>query len=143
MALPRTLVEQHWMSGRLALAVLDRIEEMREPIGRLALRTGALGLGPCLHILDEQIEERSAGRDRRFGEIGIALGYLTREQVDELVRLQRAETPTFDALVSDPDLERAYCERDEMDALGHVLRSGVRRAAGAGSMRPPLQPSGS
>ena len=78
MALTRVLLTNHWITAPLALAALDRFQASRVPLGRIALRERMLGLGPLLHILDQQLEDTTRGVRRRFGETAVALGYVKR-----------------------------------------------------------------
>lgn len=52
-------------------------------IGSLALRMGVLSLEQIEHVVDLQVSG-----DERFGETAVTLGFLGREQVDMLMRLQ-------------------------------------------------------
>ncbi len=99
MALPRVLVTYNWISASVALEALDRYRAARVPLGHLALREGLLGIGPVLHILDEQLEDSVAGRNRRFGEVALSLGYLSESQLDGLLERQTQESPTLDDLL--------------------------------------------
>jgi hypothetical protein len=101
MALPRTLLANHWISASLALEALDRYFETRIPLGRLALAEGILKVGPVLHILDEQLAEGSIGDPRRFGEIAVALGYLDEVHVRALLAAQAAVPPSFEQILID------------------------------------------
>ncbi|MCG8590391.1 MAG: hypothetical protein MJE66_13970 [Proteobacteria bacterium] len=99
MALPRLLIEQNRITATHALAALDRMRAHRPPIGRIALEEGWLGIGPCLHILDQQLDESRAGTPRRFGEIAVALGYLSVRQVQALLQRQAERMPSFDRVL--------------------------------------------
>lgn len=73
-------------SGRANPALLERIRgdrPHREPLGALAFRHGLIGGDEIDAILDEQ---RSAKRP--FGKIAIERGFLTQQQVEDLLKLQ-------------------------------------------------------
>jgi hypothetical protein len=113
MALPRTLLSQHWITAPIALAALDRYQESRVPLGRLALREGFLDLGPLLHILDEQLDEASFGDRRRFGEIAVELGYLSEMQVAALLARQAQVSPSFEQVLIELGAFEALCGGDD------------------------------
>lgn len=52
-------------------------------LGSLALRMGMLSLDQIETIVELQVND-----DARFGDTGVKLGFLTREQVDLLIRVQ-------------------------------------------------------
>jgi hypothetical protein len=68
----------------------------REPIGAIAFRYGMITGSDIDLVLEEQRHSY-----RRFGEIAMSMGLLTRAQVETLVRIQhlRLVTETAEALV--------------------------------------------
>ncbi len=98
-------------TGRANPALLERIRgdrPHREPLGALAFRHGLIGGDEIDAILDEQRRAR-----RPFGQIAVERGFLTQEQVADLLKLQNlndvveaaeslivTRTAPFDAAVS-------------------------------------------
>lgn len=98
-------------SGRANAAPLERIRgdrPHREPLGALAFRHGLIGGDEIDAILDEQRRAK-----RPFGQIAVERGFLSAEQVADLLKLQTlsdvveametlivTHTTTFEAAVS-------------------------------------------
>lgn len=122
-SLIRFLLQRNAITGQFALDVLDHHRRSRVPIGRLAMRENLLGLGSCIHILDQQREEMATGRRRLFGEIAVGLGYLSPTQVRLLLDRQRAEGPALTAILLELGGSEAEHLREELEAYE---RSGRR-----------------
>ncbi len=109
------------------LAAIDVQRRSRAPIGRLALQARILDIGQVFAILAHQARHAPI----RFGEAAVALGVLHREQVDELLRMQRTQTtPLEDFLVKTGALDEATARE-----MRRVYELEHRAAQGAPAVR--------
>jgi hypothetical protein len=77
------------------VAALEEQRRSRPPIGRVAIHAGMLDGAGVFGVLAHQARHPS----QRFGEAAIELGILSRGQVDELLHLQRKQTPSLEAVL--------------------------------------------
>jgi len=82
----RYLLERDLIPKGVSQRLAER-QFVREPIGMIAVGHGLLTPTQIDEILDRQRERRD-----RFGEIAIALGFLTLEQAETLAKIQEFRT---------------------------------------------------
>jgi len=90
------LVERDLVPTSVTKRLTENRRFVREPIGMIAVNHGLLNPNDIDTILDRQREESQL----RFGDIAVDMGCLTREQVDNLVKIQefRAAADITEAL---------------------------------------------
>lgn len=85
----RFLLRRGLLRPEQLIDALDRQRREQEPIGRIALHRRILRVRDVVAILDRQ----ALAPHLRFGEIGVALGVLTEDQVAQLLGLQQLTRP--------------------------------------------------
>ena len=78
------LIERDLIPASAATLLCGSKSFVRQPIGMIAVSHGLLRSDQIDTILDRQRSQK----DHLFGEIAVELSYLTREQVETLVRIQ-------------------------------------------------------
>ena len=96
------------IDAETALELLRRREAQQIPLGRIALEAGLLKIPQVFQILKHTAETR-----QRFGEAGVSLGMLRREQVLQLLGMQQDRLPSISEMLVEMDL----CDADELPAL--------------------------
>lgn len=81
------LINRHLVPASVARQLTENKRYVREPIGMIAVSHGLLKPNQIDDILDRQ-----RGSKARFGDIAVELGFLTREQVETLVKIQEFRT---------------------------------------------------
>lgn len=82
--------------------------ELRQPIGRICLEQKRLTMNQLFLVLAE-----GTGQKLPFGEIAIQLGFLTREDLAEMLLVQSERTPTLsECLVQAGALDGEELERE-------------------------------
>ena len=88
------LVKEGLVSPEDIVKAMDRQRELAQPIGKIALSNRMLTVGQVFEILSRQADE-----DSKFGEAAVMLGFLTKPQVEALLRIQREVRPQIGALL--------------------------------------------
>ena len=78
------LLRQERISSETAQNVSDWVSEARLPIGMIAVAHGLLSY----QQIDELLK-RERSPDTRFGDVVVEMGFLTRDQVETLLAIQR------------------------------------------------------
>ena len=81
------LIERDLVSSGIAKQLTEGKRSVREPIGMIAVSHGLLHPNQVDVVLDRQRECKD-----RFGDIAVEMGFLTREQIERLVRIQEFRT---------------------------------------------------
>ena len=92
------LVRRGYVTAEQAIEVFEQQVRRREPIGRLALKGGVITVRQVVKILESQA---LAHPRQRFGDTGVALGFMTDDQVQELLRKQYQLIPQVEELLVD------------------------------------------
>ncbi len=77
----QSIIREKDLTQTLEMQKIDRI-----PLGQLALQKGLIESKTLFRILSRQRKEE--GRNQTFGQLAIQLGYLTEEQISELLKMQ-------------------------------------------------------
>ena len=77
----QNIIREKDLTRTLEMQKIDRI-----PLGQLALQEGLIENKTLFRILSRQRKEE--GRNQTFGQLAIQLGYLTDEQISELLKMQ-------------------------------------------------------
>ncbi len=77
----QNIIREKDLTQTLEMQKIDRI-----PLGQLALQKGLIDNKVLFRILSRQRKEE--GRNQTFGQLAIQLGYLTEEQISELLKMQ-------------------------------------------------------
>ena len=101
------LIEKGHVSMQQVLDALDRQREMIVTIGRLARREKVLSDDQIYMILNRQTETHCP-----FGEAAVALGFLSGEQLEELLALQLNRPKIGEILVSMNALSKESMEAE-------------------------------
>ena len=113
------LVDRGRITNDQLVAALDVQRRSRPLIGRIALTERILSVRQVMRILDAQVT-----RAGPFGEVGIELGFLTPDGLENLLGIQRDMTPKIgEILVQMGALTRAQLEEEIS-----VFRASYRQA---------------
>lgn len=89
-----------WKKGhidnRTAMSIVDQLENGRPPLGQLALQHKMLSIKQLMHVLNHQV---ASDTHAPLGAVAVSLGYLTEDQVNELLLIQKEETPDLTRLL--------------------------------------------
>ncbi len=77
----QSIIREKDLTRTLEMQKTDRI-----PLGQLALQKGLIDNKALFRILSRQ--RKVEGRNQTFGQLAIQLGYLSQEQVNELLKMQ-------------------------------------------------------
>ncbi len=77
----QSIIREKDLTRTLEMQKTDRI-----PLGQLALQEGLIDNKALFRILSRQ--RKVEGRNQTFGQLAIQLGYLSQEQVNELLKMQ-------------------------------------------------------
>jgi len=77
----QSIIREKDLTRTLEMQKTDRI-----PLGQLALQKGSIDNKALFRILSRQ--RKVEGRNQTFGQLAIHLGYLSQEQVNELLKMQ-------------------------------------------------------
>ncbi len=77
----QSIIREKDLTRTLEIQKTDRI-----PLGQLALQEGLIDNKALFRILSRQ--RKVEGRNQTFGQLAIQLGYLSQEQVNELLKMQ-------------------------------------------------------
>ncbi len=77
----QSIIREKDLTRTLEMQKTDRI-----PLGQLALQKGLIDNKALFRILSRQ--RKVEGRNQTFGQLAIQLGYLSQEQISELLRMQ-------------------------------------------------------
>ena len=77
----QNIIREKDLTQTLEMQKIDRI-----PLGQLALQKGLIDNKALFRILSRQ--RKVEGRNQTFGQLAIQLGYLSQEQVNELLKMQ-------------------------------------------------------
>ena len=100
------LVEQGMATPENIIHALDLQRAKQKPVGRIALEYRLLEMNQLFNILNRQ-----ADTQLRFCDIALALGYLTREQVDFIRSIQTGSRPKTGELL----LEMGVLSREQLE----------------------------
>ena len=108
------LVERDLIPANVAKRLRENRNFVRQPIGMIAVSHGLLQPNHIDAILDQQRHS-----DARFGDIAVEMGYLSRDQVNKLVKVQefRAAADITEALA----LGGVFSVEDANRCLGSYL----------------------
>lgn len=102
----QSIIREKDLTRTLEIQKTDRI-----PLGQLALQEGLIDNKALFRILSRQ--RKVEGRNQTFGQLAIQLGYLSQEQVNELLKMQSqtnrllGELLVFQGLVSQVEMIKA------------------------------------
>ncbi len=82
------LVKLGMVTPEHIIQALDSQQEKQTPVGKIALEHRLLEMNHTFNILNRQ-----ADTHLKFCDIALALGYLTREQVDFILSIQMSQRP--------------------------------------------------
>ncbi len=77
----QSIIRENDLTRTLEMQKIDRI-----PLGQLALQKGLIDNKALFRILSRQ--RKVEGRNQTFGQLAIQLGYLSQEQVNDLLKMQ-------------------------------------------------------
>jgi len=77
----QSIIREKDLTRTLEMQKVDRI-----PLGQLALQKGLIDNKALFRILSRQ--RKVEGRNQTFGQLAIQLGYLSQEQVNDLLKMQ-------------------------------------------------------
>jgi len=77
----QSIIREKDLTRTLEMQKTDRI-----PLGQLALQKGSIDNKALFRILSRQ--RKVEGRNQTFGQLAIQLGYLSQEQVNDLLKMQ-------------------------------------------------------
>ena len=128
MRLEEFLVKESIATPTEVSDALDRQRTSRPPIGEIAVREGAMRS----RDVDAVLMWKRFDKLRPFGEIAMDLGYITRRQLEELLRNQGQDTiPLLDILTAMGVLDNEEASHIERDYLwARWEESAERRRAG-------------
>lgn len=114
MRLEEYLVKEHIATTSEVADAVDRQRHSRPPLGEIAVREGAMRA----RDVDAVLTWKRFDRLRPFGEIAMDLGYISRGQLESLLRVQGQDTiPLLDVLAAMGVLERERIAGVERDFL--------------------------
>ncbi len=100
------LVQQGVATPENIIQALDFQQKKQKPVGKIALEYRLLEMGHMFNILNRQ-----ADTQLRFCDIALALGYLTREQVDFILNIQLNIRPKIGEIL----LELGVLSREQLE----------------------------
>jgi hypothetical protein len=108
------LVQQGVATPENIIQALDFQQAKQKPVGKIALEYRLLEMNHMFNILNRQVDTQL-----KFCDIALALGYLTREQVDFILSIQMSRRPKIGEIL----LEMGVLNRKQLeDALAAYMR---------------------
>ena len=90
------LVDQGLATPGLIVEALDRQRVIKRPIAAIAREQKVLDMEQVFQILNRQIAS-----GKRFGETAVSFGYLTEDDVERFLSIQKGEVPHLGELLVD------------------------------------------
>jgi hypothetical protein len=93
------LVYRKVISIEVAVQALNKQRMMRKPFGEIAIRNGKLEIRHVFEILNQQADHEGKYEGMRFGDIAVALGFLSEQDVRDVLAIQHESCPPIEEIL--------------------------------------------